>query len=61
MERDEMRHAHRTNRLMNLIEAVEERIECLDDDDALSPHPKGPELRERHANLTRALLNHRKI
>jgi hypothetical protein len=54
----EERAAYRTHRLMQAIELAEDKIARLEDENEF--HPALPEVRERLANLTRALLTHRR-
>ncbi len=59
VEEDErMRYAHRTNRLMRAIDLAEAQIEALE---GVREYQRAlTDLRERLANLTAALLNHRR-
>src|SRR4051812_12120530 len=58
-EDERMRYAHRTNRLMRAIDLAEAQIEALE---GVREYQRAlTDLRERLDNLTRALLNHRRV
>ena len=58
-EHERARQEHRRQRLLTAIELTEVKIARIEDE--TESHPALPELRERLANLNRALLNHRRM